>query len=228
MSALSFYLCVVQALEEIGAPYMIVGAFAGLAFGVNRVTFDVDILVDLREENIEALAARFPPPRYYADPEMMRNSMRDGVMFNLIDMESGLKADLVPLTREPGYGVALERRVRRSFKDQEGRTHAAWYAQPTDIIIGKLKAWYEGRSAKHPADIHAMLVFILGGFSDVDVQIDAIAAAAAALGSDAVTLWQALYSRAREDISQCDGGCDTAIEDIGSSTGCGPEDDDDD
>jgi hypothetical protein len=64
MSAFSFYFKVIQALEEIEAPYMIVGAFAGLAFGVNRATFDIDILVDLRERDFEALAARFPPPRY--------------------------------------------------------------------------------------------------------------------------------------------------------------------
>ena len=33
MSALTFYFKVLQALEEIKAPYMIVGAFAGLAYG---------------------------------------------------------------------------------------------------------------------------------------------------------------------------------------------------
>ena len=37
MNALSFYFKVIQALEEIDAPHMIVGAFARLAFGVNRV-----------------------------------------------------------------------------------------------------------------------------------------------------------------------------------------------
>jgi hypothetical protein len=30
----------------------------------------------------------------------MRNSTRMGIMFNLIDTEEGVKADLVPLTRE--------------------------------------------------------------------------------------------------------------------------------
>lgn len=50
MSTLSFYMDVIRALEEIGAPYMMVGAFAGSVFGVTRVTFDVDILVDLRVE----------------------------------------------------------------------------------------------------------------------------------------------------------------------------------
>jgi len=78
---------------------MLVGAFAGLAFGITRTTFDIDILVDLRESDFQALADRFPPPRYYADPEMMRNSTRLGIMFNLIDSEEGVKADVVPLAR---------------------------------------------------------------------------------------------------------------------------------
>ena len=47
MSAIDFYIRVVKALDEIGAPYVIVGAFAGLVFGVSRATFDVDILVNL-------------------------------------------------------------------------------------------------------------------------------------------------------------------------------------
>ena len=202
MNALSFYLKVVQALEEIEVPYMIVGAFAGLAFGVSRATFDVDILVDLRERDFDALADCFPPPRYYADPEMMRNSTRMGIMFNLIDTELGVKADLVPLTREPDYRIAFSRRIRQSFQDETGQTFAAWYAQPTDIIIGKLKAWHEGRSAKHPGDIHAMLVFALSGLSEVALDMQAIDVAAARLGPEVVALWQSLRERAEDEVSK--------------------------
>jgi hypothetical protein len=202
MNDLSFYLKIVRALEEIKAPYMIVGAFAGLAFGINRVTFDVDILVDLRDDDFQALASRFPPPRYYADPEMMRHFTREGIMFNIIDTELGIKADLVPLTREPGYRAAFNRRVRQSFEDETGQTFTAWYAQPTDIIIGKLKAWEEGHSAKHPADIHAMLVFALSGLSDVALDLDAIAEAARRLGPDVVELWRSLRARAEEEVEQ--------------------------
>jgi hypothetical protein len=200
MNALSFYFKVVQALEEIDAPYMIVGAFAGLSFGVNRATFDVDILVDLRERDFDALAERFPLPRYYADPEMMRSSTRMGIMFNLIDTESGVKADLVPLTHEPDYRVAFARRIRQSFQDETGQTFTAWYAQPTDIIIGKLKAWNEGRSAKHPNDIQAMLVFALSGLSSVELDMRAIAVAAARLGPDAAELWRSLRARAEGEV----------------------------
>lgn len=200
MNALSFYFKVIQALEEIEAPYMIVGAFAGLAFGVNRATFDVDILVDLRGSDFEALAACFPPPRYYADPERMRNSTRMGILFNLIDAEAGVKADLVPMAREPNYRIAFERRIRQAFQDETGQTFSAWYAQPTDIIIGKLKAWNEGRSAKHPADIQAMAVFALSGLSDVALDMRAIDAAAARLGEDAVVLWRSLRKRAEDAV----------------------------
>jgi hypothetical protein len=202
MNALSFYFKVIQALEGIQAPYRIVGAFAGLAFGVNRVTFDVDILVDLRERDFEAFAAHFPPPRYYADPEMMRNSTRMGIMFNLIDTELGVKADLIPLTREPGYRAAFSRRVRHSLQDETGQEFTAWYAQPTDIIIGKLKAWAEGRSTKHPNDIYAMLVFAFSGLSDTELDLQAITVEATRLGVDVAELWRSLRKRAASEVQQ--------------------------
>ena len=201
MNALLFYFKVVRALEEIDAPYMIVGAFAGLAFGVNRATFDVDILVDLHARDFDALATRFPPPRYYADPEMMRDSTRLGIMFNLIDTELGVKAYLIPLTREPGYRDAFARRIRQRFQDETGQTFTAWYAQPTDIIIGKLKAWNEGHSAKHPSDIHAMLVFAFHGLSDIEIDVQEVTNAAAHLGPKVVELWQSLRAQAERDDS---------------------------
>ncbi len=92
MSMLGFYFEIIRALEEIGVSYMLVGAFAGSAFGITRATFDVDMLVDLRELHFDALAQRFPPPRYYTDPEQMRNSTRLGIMFNIIDTSQGIKS----------------------------------------------------------------------------------------------------------------------------------------
>lgn len=71
---LDCYVRVVQALDEIGAPYMIVGAYGGSVFGVIRSTNDIDILVDLQEKDCYAISEKFPLPRYYADPQMIRNS----------------------------------------------------------------------------------------------------------------------------------------------------------
>jgi len=52
----------------------------------------VDIVVDLTEAHIRALVAAYPPPRYDADPEQMRDSIRMGIMFNIIDTTRGEKA----------------------------------------------------------------------------------------------------------------------------------------
>jgi hypothetical protein len=202
MTVISFYIQVVKALEAIGAPYMIVGAFGGYPYGINRVTFDIDILVDLHEQDFDALSEKFPLPRYYADPEMMRNSTEMGIMFNIIDTGEGVKADLVPLRREPEYHLAFERRVHRQFTAPSGESFEAWVAQPTDIIIGKLLAWNEGRSNKHPNDIYAMLVFDLGGFSDLKIDYEMILAKSSRIGVETFQLWEQLLARARDEVEK--------------------------
>src|SRR5512134_3562073 len=93
---LQLYFEVLQTLERLQAPYVIIGAFAGTSYGVTRVTFDVDIVVGLSEAHIQALATSFPPPRFYADPDQMRDSIRLGIMFNIIDTSEARKVDLIP------------------------------------------------------------------------------------------------------------------------------------
>ena len=202
MTPISFYVQIVKILDEIGAPYMIVGAFGGYPFGITRVTFDIDILVDLREQDFEALSQNFPLPRYYADPEMMRNSTEMGIMFNIIDTNEGIKADLVPLKREPDYAIAFERRVRRNFVDPAGNAFSAWVAQPTDIIIGKLEAWKEGRSEKHPKDIRAMLVFDLSGSSDLPIDYETITQEAKRLGKETIDMWNQVLAKAKDEVAE--------------------------
>jgi hypothetical protein len=199
MYSIKFYASVVRALDEIGAPYMIVGAFAGIPFGITRATYDIDILVELREQDFETLSARFPLPRYYADPEMMRNSVQLGIMFNIIDSSEAIKADLVPLKREPEYRVAFERRIRRRFSDGETEFEA-WCARPEDIIVGKLQAWQEGQSAKHPTDIKSILLFVLSVDTDVDFDLNLVSLSAAKISSDAMMLWNELVEQVQKEI----------------------------
>lgn len=196
MNQISFYVEVVRALDQIGAPYMIVGAFGASSYGLYRATYDVDIIVDLREEHFELLAAHFLPPRYYADPDQMREGMDLGIMFNLIDTERGTKADLVPLSRAQDYREAFENRIRRTFQNEQGNTFEAWCARPEDIIVGKLMAWKEGQFAKHPNDIFVMLQFDFSGLSDVQIDVTYVTMRAVQIGDDVNTLWQGLVIKA--------------------------------
>jgi hypothetical protein len=133
---------------------------------------------------------------------MIRNSMQLGIMFNLIDTQEGVKADLVPLKREPDYQLAFSRRVRQTLRDESGSTFEAWVAQPTDVIVGKLEAWTEGRSAKHPADIYQMLFFAMSGLGDQQIDLDFVAQAAARMGQETLMLWQELIARAKKETEE--------------------------
>lgn len=89
MNCRSNHFHILHTLDGLNIPYVVIGAFAGSLYGITRVTFDVDIMVDLHESHIEALAAAYPPPRYYADPVQMHDSIRHGTLFNIIDTSAG-------------------------------------------------------------------------------------------------------------------------------------------
>ena len=68
------------------------------------------------------------------------------------------------------------------------------------IIIGKLRAWAEGHSAKHPADIQAMLVFALSGLVTETIDLGAITVQAARLGPEVAALWKRLVNHAENQV----------------------------
>ncbi|HSN76094.1 MAG TPA: hypothetical protein VL334_13540, partial [Anaerolineae bacterium] len=156
---MTLFLDILRTMERIGAPYMVIGGFAATLYGITRTTYDIDMVVDLKEQHIQALALAYPPPRYYADPEQMRSSIRMGMPFNIIDGTRGEKADLSPLTRDSRYRFAFGRRIRQRIEWEGVEPFDAWCARPDDVIFGKLLAWDEGRSRKHRSDIYDMLVF---------------------------------------------------------------------
>jgi len=92
--------------------------------------------------------------------------------------------------------------VRQTFKDEAGNAFDAWCAQPTDIIIGKLRAWTEGRSAKHPSDIYDILVFVLSDISDIVIDRTLIATEAARMGHETFALWKDLLARAESEVQK--------------------------
>ncbi len=198
---LSLFLDILHTLEALEIPYMIIGAFAGTVYGITRVTYDIDIVVDLDDARIDALVEAYPAPRYYADPYQMRSSVAMGIMFNIIDSERGEKADLIPLTMVSRYRLAFENRVRQTVDMPGSAPFDVWCARPEDVIVGKLMAWAEGRSRKHESDIHEMLVYdALGFLGPLGLTLDEayVERRAAQLGADVLEFWQLLKAAARK------------------------------
>lgn len=198
---LSLFVDILKTLERIKAPYMIIGAFAGTIYGITRVTLVIDIVVDLSEIHVRALADVYQPPRYYADPEMMRNSIAMGILFNIIDTDRGEKADLIPLTMTPDYQMAFARRIRQNVEIPGLEPFEIWCARPEDIILGKLIAWKEGRSRKHQMDIYEMMTFLyLGSDASLSTEFDEsyLDKKAASLGEETFKFWLAIKNTARK------------------------------
>jgi hypothetical protein len=202
---LSLFLDILHTLESIGAPYMIIGAFAATVYGITRTTYDIDIVVELSEEHIAALVAAYPPPRYYADSEQMRESIELGTMFNIIDTSRGEKADLVPLTTTSRYRPAFQRRVRQTVEIPNVEPFEVWCARPEDVIVGKLMAWAEGRSRKHETDIYEMMTFhYLGIDPALSAEFDEpyVDAQARMLGDEVIALWNTVKQAARQEMNK--------------------------
>ena len=202
---LSLFFNILRSLEHIQVPYMIIGAFAATLYGSTRVTYDIDIVVDLNDRHIQALATLYPPPRYYADPDQMRASVAKGIMFNIIDTSRGEKADLVPLTMDDRYRHPFQRRIRQLVDAPGLEPFEIWCARAEDIIIGKLIAWQEGRSPKHENDIYEMLVFHYLGLDpaqSADFDEHYITVQAQTISDAAADLWGAIQAAASQEASR--------------------------
>jgi hypothetical protein len=202
---LSLFVDILRTLEAIGAPYMIIGAFAAATYGSTRVTYDIDIVVDLSADHVQRLADAYPSPRFYADPEQMRDSIRRGMMFNIIDSSRGEKADLIPLTMAVHYARAFQRRVQQVVELPGGESFRVWCARAEDVIVGKLLAWAEGHSRKHESDIREMLIFNsleAATRSVPGIDLAFVDAVAGRLGEEVAELWQTIKRSAREEAER--------------------------
>jgi hypothetical protein len=151
----AFFTYVIDVLERLGIPYMVVGGFAAIFYGEPRLTIDVDIVVDMKSEHIGPFVAAFPIPDYYVSEEGIRDSLQRRYPFNVIQPATGAKVDLVPLPRDPFTRSAFQRRQRLEY-DQAGNTAA--FITAADIILAKLLAFQETESDKHLRDARGVLV----------------------------------------------------------------------
>jgi hypothetical protein len=161
----AFFTYVIEVLENLGIPYMVVGGFAAIFYGEPRLTIDVDIVVDMEPEHIKPVVAAFPVPDYYVSEEGIRDSLQRGYPFNVIQPATGAKVDLVPLPRDPFTRSAFQRRQRLEF-DEAGRS--ATFITPEDIIVAKLIAHRETGSDKHLRDARGVLVMQWG---ELDLEV---------------------------------------------------------
>jgi hypothetical protein len=150
-SDLLAHLC--QQFDRVGAPYLITGSQATIAYGEPRFTNDIDVVTDLSLSQIEGFCAGFPTPEYYVSLPAAREAVASRGMFNIIHPESGLKIDVVISKGTAFDGLQLKRGIKISLSSQ---CHAN-FISPEDIILKKMEWHRMGGGGRHLRDIAGVM-----------------------------------------------------------------------
>ena len=98
-----------QHLRTAGIPFMVTGSMALNYYTVPRMTCDIDLVVELREADVERLVAALGPD-WHADREEILDAGRRPGMFNVIHYPTGVKVDMVVRKNEPYREAEFARR----------------------------------------------------------------------------------------------------------------------
>ena len=143
----------VEACDVLGVTYLVTGSMASIAYGEPRFTNDIDIVIGLSAQRVDAFCDAFPADQFYLSREAVRIAVRDAFQFNVIHPASGLKIDFIVLTPSEYDRSRVER--RRSLPALDDRDVS--FASPEDVIIKKMVYYREGESPKHLRDIGGVI-----------------------------------------------------------------------
>jgi len=85
----------VDGLESLGIRYALVGSFASGIWGETRFTQGIDILLELKAEDVHPLCQLFPAKQFYVNQSTVEDAIRLGRPFNVIHPSSGNKIDFI-------------------------------------------------------------------------------------------------------------------------------------
>ncbi len=129
---------VTATLEREGIDYVLVGSFASSIHGMYRSTADIDILADIKAEQVcplfEALQKSF-----YVDEYAMRDAVGHKSSFNAIHFDSVFKVDFFVSGSDEFALAQLSRKQLRLISPDRNET--VYVASAEDTVLAKLR-WY--------------------------------------------------------------------------------------
>jgi hypothetical protein len=146
--SVSVLMLVVDIFERLQVPYLIGDSMASALYGVTRSTLDADMVADLHQEQVGALAKALGDD-FYADEEMIRDAILHISGFNLIHLKTMFKVDVFIRKERPFDRVQFERRVEQVFATNPEQK--AFMTTAEDIILAKIE-WY--RMGSEVSDRH--------------------------------------------------------------------------
>lgn len=172
---------ITDALAAHSIPYMVAGSVASSVHGEPRTTRDVDIVIDPSRASLLAFVRDLPADEYYVDEDTALDAFGRRSQFNVIDMRTGWKVDLIIRRERP---FSIEEFRRRQSASIFGL--ALDVASPEDTILAKLE-WAKASGSDRQLEDIAGILRVSGS----DLDLDYVDRWVAALGLDE------LWARAR-------------------------------
>jgi hypothetical protein len=146
MSATEVLQRVASALDQCGIDYMLTGSLASAYYGTSRSTQDIDVVIDASPEQLRALIKYLQEAQFYAEVDAAMQALQRRSLFNVIELASGWKIDLII-------------RKARNFSEEEFRRRRQvdfngvrlFVASAEDILLAKLE-WAKMASSARQLD----------------------------------------------------------------------------
>jgi hypothetical protein len=137
---------VIELLNTLKIPYMLVGAIAVNYYSVPRFTHDADLVIQIRPSHIDSLVKALED-KYYADGEMIKEALVSSGQFNFIHFDTGFKIDFWILQKDEYSQLQFSRRIPAKVFGQDSLMISA-----EDLILNKLSWYKESDIQKHFLD----------------------------------------------------------------------------
>jgi hypothetical protein len=148
---------IVRALDAAHIPFMVAGSLASTFHGVPRTTQDIDLVIEPSAATLKALVASLPPRDYYVSEEAALDALSRSSQFNIIDMATGWKVDLIIRKPRPFSAEEFRRRIPVNLLGVD-----VFIATPEDTILAKLEWSAMSGSERQLRDVSGVLGVKLG------------------------------------------------------------------
>ena len=143
---------ITAALDQAGIAYMLTGSFASAHYGAPRSTQDIDLVIEAAAPQLRAFVRNLPADEYYADVDTALEAHRRESLFNVIDLATGWKVDLIIRKTRP---FSQQEFSRRELVNLHGLR--LFVASAEDVILSKLEWAKLAKSQRQIEDVAAIL-----------------------------------------------------------------------
>jgi hypothetical protein len=142
---------VIDALNALAVPYMLVGSFSSNYYGIPRSTQDADFVLQLGTTPISDLAQRLAPA-FRLDPQMSFETITGTLKYVLQATDGLFLVELFLLSEDAYDRERFTRRRRVRILERDG-----WIPTAEDVVITKLRWALQAQRPKDRQDVRNVL-----------------------------------------------------------------------